>query len=487
MRKSVLMRRIILLLLCAILLSGLLSMGIYIFVTRRMYLNMKSEELISIARTVAEIIASEQENNRGGRGVWPLLDRENRNFLGASLHIYNADGESIMNPAGRRPDGQYMPPQPDESPLSQMLRIDLADALSGKETSAVRKSSDGVSFLLVGVPINSGGTVSGAVIFTKPVSELADTQNALNLTLLVSTLAAFVVMLVPGYFFAKKLIAPIRQMREVTHAMAGNDFSKRADETQKSELGDLGRALNRLAKESGRLEQTRRDYVANVSHELRTPVSAIRAMGETLRDGMAKTSEKQNLFYNNIVRESLRLSRLIDDLLELSRLQSGAVTIQKIHFDLQESIRNAADMYGQMAAAAGARLSFPQQEKPVDVYGSPDRVEQTLVILLDNAIKHTPEDGEIALTVLEKDHCAEVCVANTGPEIAAEDLPYIFDRFYKSDESHSGDGFGLGLSIAKEIMNRLGESIRADSENGITRFAFTVSKSDITETSPAAL
>jgi signal transduction histidine kinase len=442
-----------------------------------MYVNMKADELIPIARTLAEIIADEQSNGADGRGVRPLFDTENRSFLGASLHIYNARGESVMNPPRPMPDGRRTDPQAGNPPLNQLLARDLTGALSGKEVSEVRKASDGASFLVVGVPIKKGEEVSGAVIFTKPISELSETQNALNLTLLVSTLTTFAVMLIPGYFFAKKLIDPIRQMQEAARAMAKGDFGKRADETQKGELGELGRAMNHFALESGRLEQTRHDYVANVSHELRTPVAAIRAMGETLRDGMAKTAEKQHLFYGNIVRESLRLSRLIDDLLELSRLQSDAEAMQKLSFDLREVLRNATDLYGHMAAEAGVTfVPFADTAETLPVFGSPDRIEQVLVALLDNAIKHTPEGGEISLSADDKGAFFEVCVSDTGDAVAAEDLPYIFDRFYKADKAHSGGGSGLGLSIAKEIMNRLDESIWVESGNGATRFVFTVRK-----------
>jgi two-component system sensor histidine kinase ResE len=259
--------------------------------------------------------------------------------------------------------------------------------------------------------------------------------------------------------------------------MAKGDFTKRADESQKGEIGELGHTMNCFAEESGRLEQTRQDYVANVSHELRTPVAAIRAMGETLRDGMAKTPGKQSLFYNNIVRESLRLSRLIDDLLELSRLQSGAETMQKKNFDLCEVLRNVVDTYGHSASEAGITFSpHFDIDAPIHVFGSPDHIEQVMVVLLDNAIKHTQEGGEIFLTVADKGVRVTVGVGNTGDLIPGEDLPYIFDRFYKADKSHSGEGFGLGLSIAKEIMNRLGENIWAESGNSVTQFVFTVRK-----------
>ncbi|MDR3209514.1 MAG: HAMP domain-containing histidine kinase, partial [Oscillospiraceae bacterium] len=324
-------------------------------------------------------------------------------------------------------------------------------------------------------PIQDGDAVIGAVVFTKPLSELSETANSLNLTLAVSTLAAFLIMLVPGWFAAKRLVVPIRQMRDVAQAMARGDFTVRADASQKGEIGELGRSMNHFAAESGRLEQTRRDYVANVSHELRTPIAAIRAMGETLRDGMAKTDAKKELFYSHIVRESMRLSRLVDDLLELSRLQSGTEAMQKQPFDLREVVRNAAEVYSHIADEAGLRFVLAaDMDAPAPVFSNPDRVEQVLVILLDNAIKHTPPAGAVTLRVTKLEDHAELCVANAGEGVPEEDLPYIFERFYTVDKSHSGGGTGLGLSIAREILRGLDESIRVEAGGGETRFLLTV-------------
>jgi len=219
--------------------------------------------------------------------------------------------------------------------------------------------------------------------------------------------------------------------------------------------------------------------VANVSHELRTPIASIRAMGETLRDGMAKSDDKKELFYGNIVRESMRLSRLVDDLLELSRLQAGNEAAALMRFDLREVVQNVSDVYGHLAEESGKHYIVDpdlQEEgtQPHYVCSNPDRIEQVLVILLDNALKHAPEDGRITLAVSEQTAYTEISVINTGSEIPAEDLPYIFERFYKVDKSHSGGGTGLGLSIAKEIMKLLGGNIRAYSANQVTSFILQI-------------
>jgi signal transduction histidine kinase len=446
LNKSVLLRRIILLLLLAVLLSGLLSAGIYIFVSQRLYADMRAKELTPIARTVAEIVgAGEAVNMRPG------------DSFGADLTILNENGNPIRNSGfGDKPQHH------NEIPFGDIFAV-----LSGEEVSHINGD-----LLIVGVPIETGG----AVFLIKPVSELNDTLNMLNTTLIISTFSAFIIMLLPAYFLTRRLVIPIRQMRNVAHAMAAGDFTVRADESIKGEIGELGISMNHFAVESERLEQTRQDYVANVSHELRTPIASIRAMGETLRDGMAKTDEKRQLFYNNIVRESMRLSRLVDDLLELSRLQAGTAAMQKSHLDLREVLQNIADGYGYLANEGNINFSLQaDMSAPISAISNSDRLEQVLVALMDNAIKHTSEGGKIMLSCGSTIGKLTVCVANTGEKISAADLPFVFERFYKVDKAHSGGGNGLGLSIAKEIIRGLGEKIWVESDEKGTKFVFTVS------------
>lgn len=476
MKRSVLLRRTILLLLTSLLLSGILSSCIYIFVTQKMFIQTKAEELTPLARTVAEVMATQmdQENNHG---IKPLLDRNNKDFLGASLHIYDQNGDSLMMPLFDDKKNDKGPKiSPEEYVLSDAFQADLDIVLTGIETSGIRQSSDDQSYLVVGVPIYDDTLIVGAVFFTKAMSELTDAMQGMNVTLLISSLIAFIIMLIPSYFAAKRLTVPIRQMNQVARSMAKGDFSIRADETQKGEIGELAISMNHFAEASKNLEQTRRDYVANISHELRTPISSIRAMGETLRDGMVKNDTKRNLFYQNIVRESMRLSRLVDDLLELSRLQSSNVAMKKQVFDFREVIQNVCDTYiDTHTEEAQFKLDW-NMENELLVYSNLDRVEQVLVILLDNAFKHSPVKGNVTLTIKEFDGFIQCQVSNHGEMIPAEDLACLFDRFYKVDKSHSQGGTGLGLSIAREIILGLDEQIEATSDSEETCFRFTIHK-----------
>ncbi len=227
--------------------------------------------------------------------------------------------------------------------------------------------------------------------------------------------------------------------------------------------------------EAVRLEKTRTEYVANVSHELRTPLASIRGLADALNDGLIKKEEDKARYYGYILHESLRLSRLIDDLLELSRLQSGAVALSKQSLCMDELVYDVADRYSAAAQEKGLAIAAKVPETCPRANTNPDRTEQVLIALLDNAIKHTEGPGEIVLAVEDQGEKLQVSVSNPG-EIGEKDLPHLFDRFYKVDQAHSGNGTGLGLSIAYEILCLLGESIWAESKDGRVTFAFTLEK-----------
>ena len=226
-----------------------------------------------------------------------------------------------------------------------------------------------------------------------------------------------------------------------------------------------------------RLEKTRRDYVANVSHELRTPLTAVRGLLEPLSDGMIQDEETRQRYYRIMLREVIRLSRLITDMLELSRLQSGTEHMELHAVDLEELLQDTRQNYLNEASQRGIQLVLDAKGVPFAMTDE-DRVEQLLVILLDNAMHYTPEGGSITIRAVETtgDRIL-VTVADTGCGISSEDLPQVFERFYKTDKSRREGGTGLGLSIAKQIIDRLGENIFVESEVGQgTSFHFTLKK-----------
>ncbi len=229
-------------------------------------------------------------------------------------------------------------------------------------------------------------------------------------------------------------------------------------------------------------EQFRQDYVANISHELRTPLQTLRGLIEPLQDGMVKKEEDRQRYYDIIHSETMRLSRLIDDMLELSKLQSRTLAFRTFPFDVNKLISNVEIRFKNVMKEAG--IAFKVQNnygKLPTVMGNPDRVEQILVILLDNAKKYTPKGKSITISTdyIESEKKVFISVADTGQGIHEYDIDHIFDRFFKADRARGKKGSGLGLAIARELLTYMGESITVKSEYGEgATFTFTLTKAE---------
>ncbi|MCR5593578.1 MAG: cell wall metabolism sensor histidine kinase WalK [Saccharofermentans sp.] len=235
--------------------------------------------------------------------------------------------------------------------------------------------------------------------------------------------------------------------------------------------------------EAHKLDMTRRDYVANISHELRTPLQTLRGLIEPLADGMVKTEEDRMRYYDIILNETLRLSRLIDDMLELSKLQSRTIAFRMFPFNMNEILDSIETRFKSVMKEAGIYFSVHKNtgELPT-VNGNPDRVNQILVILLDNAKKYTPSGGSITITSDYDEEIGKVfiSVSDTGQGIHEYDIGHIFERFFKADRARGKKGTGLGLAIAKELLTYMGEDITVESEYGKgTKFTFTLKKAEV--------
>lgn len=216
--------------------------------------------------------------------------------------------------------------------------------------------------------------------------------------------------------------------------------------------------------ESERLEQTRRDYIANVSHELRSPITAMRALLEPLNDGLVTSPSDCHRYYGILLRETMRLSRLIDDMLELSRLQSGKGIIRQTLVDTNTLYEDLSQRFAILAEDHSILFEKIRPEEPLPaLWGSVDRIEQILIIYFDNALKFTPENGQITFRISYTDAKIVFAIEDNGPGISPEDLPFVFERFYKADKAHNESGTGLGLSIAKTLAGLLNMDVSASS------------------------
>ena len=236
--------------------------------------------------------------------------------------------------------------------------------------------------------------------------------------------------------------------------------------------------ISSYLKEMKKLEKTRRDYIANISHELKSPIASIRALTETLADGMIVDEEKTNKYYGIILSECARLQRLIYDVLELSRMQNKIETWAKEKLDTHELVELIDSKYSSLSDEMGIVFEITENARNLPAaYSNKDKVLQLVNILMDNAMKYVKEDGKITFDAVVHSRVISIRISDNGPGIAEEDLPYIFERFYKSEKSHNEKGSGLGLAIAKEIANGLGEKISVTSKTGIgTIFQFTIKR-----------
>ncbi|MBQ9198207.1 MAG: HAMP domain-containing protein [Clostridia bacterium] len=246
--------------------------------------------------------------------------------------------------------------------------------------------------------------------------------------------------------------------------------------------GDGGLAVLRDVTEHERLERTRRDYVANISHELRTPLSSMRGITEGLRDGLAVSEEERQRYYELLLSEVKRLSRLVNDLLELSNLQSSPASFSLERVDALETLYELFDRTQTLARQKGVKLVLDAPETLPTVETNEDRLQQVLTILLDNAVKFTPEDGTVTLGAAAESRFVRFFVRDTGIGMDEFTIEHAFDRFHQADHSHSRKGSGLGLAIAQEIMKRLDGHITVKSKPGEgSEFAFLVKTAEEAE------
>jgi two-component system phosphate regulon sensor histidine kinase PhoR len=224
-----------------------------------------------------------------------------------------------------------------------------------------------------------------------------------------------------------------------------------------------------------RLETVRRDFISNVSHELRIPIASIKALAETLHEGAIDDTAVAKEFLSKINTETDRLAQLVQELGELSRLESGEANIRKSKFDIGELIGSAARRLKAQADRAGLQMNIDIKLTLPPVDADRGRMEQVLVNLLHNAIKFTPPGGSITVSASSDDSGVRISIADTGVGIPADDLPRVFERFYKADKARSGGGTGLGLAIAKHIIEAHGGKIWAESVEGRgAKFIFTL-------------
>ncbi len=576
MKKTSLFKSIILVVSLILVLLIAFSAVLLNIVSKGVYVQQKADELLPRAEMVADEIVNAFENNFDHSKLNRTLFVRGLSVSGSKIYALDIEG-----------NGLTVNNQIQEYDEGQTLVKKYFDKVISGERVSLSSTELGV---LVGVPaVNDAGQIVGAAFIITPVAEIKDMMDKQTFDLLLICLLCAVALIVPVYFFVRKITNPVKDTAEVALKMASGDLSVRAEEKGTSETIRLARSFNTLADnlqktidnltieknrlktvidgigegiistnnegvielnnsiaaqllggksddkiasldnysavvrcilsaletarvsqenitvgekiircsasllndgnencgvvvllrditENERLERTRKEYVANVSHELRTPLASIRSLADALADGMVTTDADKMRYYGYIQRETIRLSRLVNDLLELSRLQSGAVAVPMMNVDLYETLFSVVDRLTKAAEEKDKHIWLDVEENEYISFTNEDRVEQVLVVLIDNAIKHGDENSDVHvnMTFDSDDNRYTITVSNRASDMNSEDLSHIFDRFFKTDRAHTGEGTGIGLSIATEVLSLMGERIWADYADGMIYLNFTV-------------
>ena len=336
------------------------------------------------------------------------------------------------------------------------------------------------SMLTVAEPILYQGKVVGGVFVSVPTPEITRIRTEILRIFLISVALVTVIAAISMYFLSKKITKPLSKLNAAAKNIADGNYSQRVEISTQNEISELVDTFNHMTESIEQLEHMRSSFIANVSHDLRTPMTTIIGFVEGILDGTIP-EEKRAMYLGIVLDESKRLSRIVTDLLDLSKMEQGSFQIEKSSFDINELIRLTIIKAERRITDKEIQLTVGFSKDRLPVYADKDATARVLTNLLDNAIKFTQEKGFIDVQAGEKDGKAYVSVQNSGMGIEKKDLLHIFDRFYKTDKSRSKDknGAGLGLYIVKSILQAHGERIWAESEPGeYTRFTFTLERAE---------
>ena len=337
--------------------------------------------------------------------------------------------------------------------------------------------------LAYALPIMHDGEMQAAVLVTSPSDRWTGLLNVMSRTIVMACLWIMLAALIAVYFISERVSAPLKEMRRAAKDFAKGDFDRRVVVQGKDEVAELGIAFNQMAQSLENLEKTRNSFMANVSHDLRSPMTTIAGFIDAIRDGVIPP-EKQDHYLEVVSGEVHRLSRLVSDLLDVTRIQAGDRKFVMKPFDICEMGRQILISLEQQIDAKGLCVEFVSDEDSMMALADYDAIYQTFYNICDNAVKFSCDGGVFRvsigrLTDKNQKNKLQVSVYNQGQGISEDDLPLVFERFYKGDKSRGLDrcGTGLGLYICKTIITAHGEEIGVTSIEGKDcQFSFTLTQ-----------
>jgi len=390
---------------------------------------------------------------------------------------------TVINPEGVVLGDSYESGESLRRMDNHLARPEVREALAtGMGVSTSLSDTTSLRMLNLALPVRASQADSrmlGIVRLSLPLTEIEARHRDLRRLLAAALGGAFLFSLVLSYVVARGVTRPLADVVAAAQRLARGEFHERIRVTSTSEVAHLAESLNQMAasleetiRNLHRLEQVRKDFVANVSHELRTPLTAIKGYIEALQDGAKDQPEELDRFLDTIKANAERLHLIITDLLLLSKIESGQIPLKQEPVALTGLIDRTVGLLRHLIEQKkhAVVMNIPPGMPPV--LGDEERLGQVFSNLLDNAIKYTPEKGTITISAVADEKFVEVSVADTGIGIPPQDLPRIFERFYRVDKARSRElgGTGLGLSIVKHLVEGHGGTVSAESQGKGSRF-----------------
>jgi two-component system sensor histidine kinase BaeS len=387
--------------------------------------------------------------------------------LATHIRILDSAGTVVLDSLGATPDNL----------LGYNLAHEkwVADALAGERVSRTYESGGGRMMDVI-LPVEQNGQLIGLVYLSQPLGDVTAVLSDLRYRLIISMVVAAVLSGLIGLVLTQAVTRPVRCLTRAASAVAQGHLDQEVPIRSRDELGQLSRTFNDMTARLREARQMQVNFVANVSHELRTPLTSIKGYIETLRGGAVDDLAVRDTFLTTVEEETDRLIRLVNDLLLLSRLDSEALTLRREAVDLVELVSQKVEQF---------RIQFPQRfviepragEDHLSAWGDRDRIAQILFNLLDNAVKYSPPDSLITVTIQPGPDELTVRIRDNGIGIPTQDLPYMGQRFYRTDKARSRahGGSGLGLAIARSLVQAQEGSLWIESQEGAgTTVSFTL-------------
>jgi len=481
------------------------SIMLYYFLGKSIVGDM-SETLISTAESINNTLNIYRENWPGdiaGAFTNPLINITLNAYCentGSVLWIIDRDGRIIKSAYYRTWDYAKSTPiltydkfihefgypvLPDEQMYKKVMSGNY-DIVQEKGDFYGMFEKSGKTWLTIEKPIkyvNSEGktVVEGAILLHAPIPDILRARSSVFRLFMLSVLVSMLISITLVYLSASRITKPLKKMANAARLIAKGETVQKLDIKSKDEVGELAANFNYMAAELQNHENIRREFLANISHELRTPMTSIKGFVEGILDGTIP-KEKEKVYLTIVKDEISRMSRLVNDLLDLSKIEAGELKLVMKKVNINELIRRCIIKMESLIEKKSINIEFIFEEEDAIVSADPDAIERVVINLLHNAVKFTPIGGKIEVGTYRQKGKIYVSIKDNGIGIDEKDIDMIWKRFYKSDKSRSQDrkGTGLGLAIVKNLISEHKQDIWVKSQLGKgTEFIFTLDSIDL--------